>query len=113
MRLNPAPLLLAAALTLASAPRLAAQSADTETRVGAFDVSLQDDTPAGVARTITTHPMQGGNLHGLRWICLYGQTSVAIDLGHYLGGNDGARVNVMYHFDGANVGEAKYWEMKG
>jgi hypothetical protein len=110
MRFNPAPLLLAAALALVPAPRLAAQSDST---VGAFEVNLADDTPAGVARTITTEPMEGGNLHGLRWICLYGQTSVAIDFGHYLGGNDGARVNVLYHFDGANVGESKYWEMTG
>jgi hypothetical protein len=107
MRFNPAPLLLAAALALVSAPRLAAQS---DSHVGAFDVNLQDATAGGVARTITTEPTQGGDML-LRWSCLYGQTSVSIDFGHYLGGNDRDRVNVMYRFDERGAGEAKYWEM--
>jgi len=112
MRLIPAPLFLAAALALVSAPRLAAQSADTETRVGAFDVKIEHDRMDDTEyRSLTTGDTEGGPMQ-LQWSCYHGQPVISIFFGKYLGGDDDDQVTVQYRFDAATASRPTDWDMR-
>jgi hypothetical protein len=111
MRITRAPLFLAAAFALVSAPRLAAQSADTETRVGAFDVKIEHDRMDDTEyRSLTTDDTAGGPMQ-LQWSCYRGQPAVSVFFGKYLGGDDDDQVTVQYRFDGATASQARDWDM--
>jgi hypothetical protein len=103
---------VAAALALASAPRLAAQAADVGSRVGAFEVTTEHDPVLNAdISSATTDDTQGGPMQ-LRFTCVYGQPSVSVTFGKWLAGNSADRVNVQYLYDGRPGPAAKYWDME-